>query len=80
MLQPSQLQALIQLTGSGRMSQPMQAALHDVFCVDTPDEHAVIAARHGVSVRGFTFKKLQACSLPLNNHTLRYGTQAQRVF
>ena len=34
------------------MSQPMQAALHDVFCVDTPDEHAVIAARHGVSVRG----------------------------
>lgn len=52
MLQPSQLQALIQLTGSGRMSQPMQAALHDVFCVDVPDEHAVIAARHGVSVRG----------------------------
>ena len=52
MLNKTQFEALVQIMGAGRMSEPMRAALRDFFCIERPDAQKVIAQRHGVSPNG----------------------------
>lgn len=69
MLNPAQFNALVQLMGAGRMSEPMQSALRDFFCTDEPGEQKVIAKRHGVSANGLN----QRISLARRNIKLAYS-------
>lgn len=69
MLNKTQFDALVQIMGAGRMSEPMQAALRDFFCTETPDEQKVIAQRHGVSPGGLN----QRITLARRNIKLAYA-------
>ena len=69
MLNKTQFDALVQIMGAGRMSEPMQGALREFFCTASPDEQKVIAKRHGVSANGLN----QRIMLARKNIKLAYA-------
>lgn len=68
MLNPAQFNALVQLMGAGRMSEPMQAALREFFCSDDPPSQKEIACQYGVSPGGLN----QRITLARRNIRLAY--------
>lgn len=68
MLNPHQFNALVQLMGAGRMSEPMQSALRDYFSSDAPPSQKEIARRYGVSPGGLN----QRITLARRNIRLAY--------
>ena len=68
MLNPAQFNALVQLMGAGRMSEPMQAALRDYFSSDAPPSQKEIARLYGVSPGGLN----QRITLARRNIKLAY--------
>lgn len=68
MLNKTQFDALVQLMGAGRMSEPMQAALRDYFSSDAPPSQKEIAHQYGVSHGGLN----QRITLARRNIRLAY--------